>query len=319
MTAYIRRSYPWLASTEGKLENAEKRSLFKNVKALFLHKIGGTIVFGVDNLIISAFLSLSVVGVFNSYYMVIGAAQTLISSALSGVAAGVGNLLTENRPDRAYEVHRRLFFLSFWIVSCAAIVLWQTLGTFVRLWLGEGHTLDALTIGIVLANFYFMLMRGSVERFKEGAGIYHQDRYAPFVEAAINLGASLALVQTIGLPGVFLGTLISNLTVLFWLKPKLVYNIVFGKRLLDYLLQYGKYLLIAAVPLALTSLLAVPFEGKLGWGLFAAEAALCLFVVNGAYAIVFRNNDEFRYFLALGTSFARARLGKRRQRRAYEG
>ncbi|WP_309121652.1 oligosaccharide flippase family protein [Paenibacillus sp.] len=296
MNAYINKRYSWLRNAQGRIDQEEKSSLIRNIRALFMHKIGGTIVFGIDNMMISAFINLTTVGIFNSYYMVIGAAQTIISKALSGVTASIGNMLTEGNASTAYRVHRRLFFISFWIVSVVAIGIFNTIEPFIHLWLGPGQTLDRLTICIVMLNFYFTLMRGSVERFKEGAGIYHQDRYAPLFEAAINLAASVLLVRWIGLPGIFLGTLISNLSVIFWLKPKLVYNLVFRKPLLDYFRLYFTYLFIASIPLAASAFATYRLQAATGFGAFALNVIVNLLIVNLSHFIFLRKTEEYTYF-----------------------
>lgn len=299
MNIYINHSYNWINSTTGSITIEEKKDLTKNIKAIFMHKIGGTVVFGIDNLIISTFINLTVVGIFNSYQMVIGASQGLISNALSGVTASVGNLLAEGNTDDSYRVHKRLFFISFWVVSFVTISLFNTIKQFVLLWLGESQILDPLTISIILINFYFMLMRGSVERFKEGGGIYHQDRFAPLFEAIINLISSIVLVRMIGLPGVFIGTLISNICVVFWIKPLMVYKHVFNKKLSEYFKMYFKHLMIGLVPLVITNLATLPVKENNGILAFVANCLINIILINLIYFLVFRRNEEFLYFKSL--------------------
>lgn len=299
MNRYIDKKYSWLKQTTGTMEVEERKSLIKNVKALFLHKIGGVLVLGTDNLVISSFMNLTVVGIFNSYSMILGAAQGLIASSLSGVAASVGNLLVACDKTMVYKIHRRLFFFSFWIVSFGTISLFNTIQQFVFIWLGEGQILDQWTIILLLLNFYFFLMRGSVERFKEGGGIYHQDRYAPLIEAAINLVASIVLINLIGLPGVLLGTLLSNFTVIFWVKPKMVYKYIFEKKLSAYFIMYFKYLSVGMIPLLLTYAATMPFKEVNTMAALAGNCLLNIVIINLFYYLIFRKNEEFKYFAGL--------------------
>ncbi|MDY3002431.1 MAG: oligosaccharide flippase family protein [Romboutsia timonensis] len=296
MNSYISRRYLWLKDTKGFINKEERKQLSRNVKALFIHKIGGMIVFGVDNLVISSFINLKIVGIYNSYNMIIGAFQTVISSALSGVTASIGNLLTEDDPDKAYEVHKRLFFISFWIVSFTTISLSNTIKQFTILWLGDNQILDTFTVTILLINLYFILMRGSVERFKEGAGIYHEDRFAPIFESLINLITSIILVNIIGLPGVFLGTLISNLSVVFWVKPKIVYKYVFNRNISEYFKMYLKYLIIGLLPLIITHILTINLRNNIDIISFLLNCVVNIVVINVIYVIVLKNSEEFKYF-----------------------
>ena len=98
---YIDKKYKWLKTTNGEITIEEKNSLSQNVKALFMHKIGGVVVFGTDNLVISSFINLATVSKYNSYNMVINSAQSLISNALSSITASVGNLLTEGDEENS--------------------------------------------------------------------------------------------------------------------------------------------------------------------------------------------------------------------------
>lgn len=297
LNLYINKQYPWINNRkDGMIDPAEKKSLTRNIKALFYHKIGGVLVHGKDNMIISMFLNLAIVGIYNSYMLVIGSLQGLISHTLAGVTASVGNLLATESEGNAFKVHQRFFFLNFWMASFSAIFLYNTLSQFIYVWLGEGQLLDSLTLNILLINFYFFLMRGSVERFKEGGGIYHQDRFAPVYEAIISLIASLILVQVIGLAGVFLGTLISNLTVIFWVKPKVVYKYIFKQKLRLYFITYFKYLAIGIVPLILSDLATSSLKTEYTVYALIANCLLNTIIINGFYAIVFWKNGDFMYY-----------------------
>lgn len=299
MNLYIDKKYNWLKNIKGKISLEEKDSLIKNVKALFLHKIGSIVVFGTDNLVISAFINLCAVSKVNSYNMIISAVQGIIGNSMNAITPSIGNLLVEDNKKLAYTVHKRIFFLNFWVVSFIIISLFNTITQFVKLWLGDTQILSEFTISIILVNTYFQLMRSSVERFKDGSGNYYQDRYAAFFEAIINLIVSIMLVNIIGLPGVFLGTFISNISVVFWIKPKITYKYVFEKPLKDYFKMYFKYLLIAIIPLIITNFLTYKIKYINSIYMFVINCIINIFVINGLYLIFFWNNKEFKYFKSL--------------------
>ncbi|WP_206098951.1 lipopolysaccharide biosynthesis protein [Paenibacillus nanensis] len=306
MNRYINKKYAWVQQLQdGVLEENEKKSLLKNIKALFFHKIGGVLVLGTDNLIISTTINLTVVGIYNSFMLVIGSIQGLISHAFSGITASVGNLLATGNEEDAYKVHQKLFFLNFWLASFATIFLYNTLSQFVSIWLGADQKLDALSLNIILINFYFFLMRASVERFKESGGIYYQDRYAPVYEALINLAASILLVNWIGLAGVFIGTLISNLAVIFWVKPKMVYTYIFKKKLRAYFLMYFKYLAIGLIPFFLTHIITNDIKEETSIYALVANGAINIILINGLYLLIFWRNKEFTYFKEMALTILR--------------
>ncbi|WP_409193573.1 lipopolysaccharide biosynthesis protein, partial [Clostridium perfringens] len=221
---YISRKYPWLNKDKEDLDYNTKMGLFKNIWALFMHKIGGVVVNSTDNIVISKFVGLGILANYANYNTVIAALQKVILLGLNGITASVGNMLNSSDKKKAYDIHKKIFFLNFWIVSFVVISLYNTLNQFVGLWVGKQYLLDSLTFIVILINLYFVTMRGSVEQFQNGSGNFYQDRYAPLVEAFINLAVSIFLVKKIGIAGVFIGTLVSNFTVIFWTKPYIVYK-----------------------------------------------------------------------------------------------
>lgn len=296
---YTVNRYSWLNDGDESLEVSERSRLIKSVKAMFMHKIGSLFVFSTDNLVISKFIGLSQLGYYLNYHLIINAAQNLIGSAQHGITASVGNLLIEKDPKYACEVHKKIFFLNFWISSFVSISLYNTLNQFICLWIGEKYLIDSLTYSIIIINCYFYLMRQSIERFKEASGNYVQDRYAPLAESIINLICSLILVQHLGLAGVFIGTLISNLTVLFWVQPYIVYKYVFEAKLIDYILMYIKYTLIGLTVLLITIPITNLFKFEYNAISFIINCLLNIIIINGIYLILFFKKSEFQYFFKI--------------------
>lgn len=296
---YIDKRYKWIDSGNETLPVEEKDGLLKNVKALFMHKIGGLVVNSTDNLVISKFVGLSILGNYTNYQMIISSLQSLLNSALNGMTASIGNMLTEKDSNYSYEVHKKIFFLNFWIVSLMVITLYNVLNQFIVLWVGIDKILDNITFTVILINVYFAGMRGSVEQFQSGSGNFHQDRYAPIFEAIINLSLSLILVKYIGLTGVFIGTLISNFSVIFWTKPYIVYKYVFNRNLREYFKMYFKYFTIGIMSLLFTVLLTKNIKEVYTFEAFVLNCLINLISVNTIYIIIFKNTDIFNYYKKL--------------------
>ncbi|MDK0690990.1 O-unit flippase [Clostridium perfringens] len=296
---YISRKYPWLNKDKEDLDYNTKMGLFKNIWALFMHKIGGVVVNSTDNIVISKFVGLGILANYANYNTVIAALQKVILLGLNGITASVGNMLNSSDKKKAYDIHKKIFFLNFWIVSFVVISLYNTLNQFVGLWVGKQYLLDSLTFIVILINLYFVTMRGSVEQFQNGSGNFYQDRYAPLVEAFINLAVSIFLVKKIGIAGVFIGTLVSNFTVIFWTKPYIVYKYVFHKPISGYFAMYFKYLVIGIVPLILTNWLTGSVKYNLSIKSFVINCLINIIVINFTYLIIFYRTKEFKYYLLL--------------------
>lgn len=296
---YITKKYPWLNEKKENLDEKTSKSLLKNVRAMFMHKIGDLVVNSTDNIVISKFVGLGALANYANYQMVIVAFQTVVSRGLIGLTASIGNMLSTEDKKKAYNVHKKVFFLNFWAVSFIVISLYNTLNQFIGMVFGEKYLLDALTFAIILMNVYFASMRGSVEQFQSGSGNFYQDRYAPIVESIINIVASIVLVRYIGIAGVFIGTLISNFTVVFWTKPYVVYKYVFNKKLIDYFKMYFKYLVIALIPLIITGFATEPFKNDYSIISFIINCIINVIIINLFYLVVFFKSEEFKYYLSI--------------------
>ncbi|WP_409193571.1 lipopolysaccharide biosynthesis protein, partial [Clostridium perfringens] len=226
------------------LDSKTKNNINKNIRAMFLHNIGGYLVFSTDNILISSFINVSTVGLYSNYTMIIGQLSGLLSPVISGIGAGVGNLIATENEEKIYEIFKTTFFISFWIYSFATIFLYNLLEPFINWWIGEGYLLNKFVFLVVLFNFYINGMRSVIGTYKSKAGLFVQDKYMPALEGVVNLVMSLILIKYLGLVGVFLGTTISTLIIPFWNQPRIVYKELLKKSVSKYFITYLVYLMI---------------------------------------------------------------------------
>jgi O-antigen/teichoic acid export membrane protein len=298
-TRIVDRKYAYIRTKETyKLGKEETGQLIRNVKALFFHNIGSYFVFGTDNILISTFIGVATVGLYSNYTMLIGQLGSILLPTLNGMGASVGNLIAKESKEKSYAVFNVMYFINFWVYSASAIFLYNIVEPFITWWLGREYLLDSFTLIMILANFYVTGMRASVLIFKNKSGIFVQDKYMPLAEAAINLGSSLILVKYLGLPGIFLGTLISTLSIAFWNVPRLVFKLLFQLPVRHY---FKKYALFAALTIAvgwITTLLSHAIV-KDGGGIVSllVRAAISLSVPNLIYLGFFYKREEFAYIV----------------------
>lgn len=298
--------YPYLRDTDVRpLADRERRTIATNVKAMVFHKFGELCINQTDNLIISSFISIAAVGIYNNYYMIINIINRFAQSIFNAATASLGNLIATESYEKQYEVFKRYNFLGFWIFGWTGLCLYVLLTPFVKLWLGDDFLIDSLTLGLVMVNYYLVGMRVTVGNVKMAAGLYVQDQWAPIVQAIINLVVSIVAAMQMGLPGVFLGTVVSSICVPCWYRPLVVYKYAFHKPVWEYFSRYFIYLIVAVanVLLVLTinhyiiAPLALPEVAE-----FFLMAVVCACVPNGIIIALFHRTEEFRYLVSLATS-----------------
>lgn len=245
ITIIVNRRYLYILEKDAqKIDQNIFKDIMQKIKALIFHKIGGYIVDGTDNIVISSFLGISTVGIYANYRMIIVAVSTVISQIFNALTASVGNLLVGEKEEKVYETYNKLSLLNYFIYYIGASVLYATITIMVKIIYGESYIIDGFTVFIIIVTFYLQGMKKNIQLFKEAACIFYEDRFVPLIEAIVNIVASVILVQTIGLAGVFIGTIISTLVVFLYSYPKYVYHTILNRRKREYIYEQLKYLII---------------------------------------------------------------------------
>ncbi|WP_338789118.1 lipopolysaccharide biosynthesis protein [Metabacillus sp. FJAT-53654] len=299
LTIIVNKMYPFLRNKiTAKLDSGTKSNITKNVKAIVLQNIGNYLVFGTDNILISSFVSVTAVGLYSNYNMLIEICRTFINQIFNNIYHSVGNLVANERIDKVYSVYKVYMLLNFWLYSLSTILLLITIEPFIKLWIGSEFILSKSVMIILMIIFYERGMRNSISTVKTTSGIFHEDRFVPLIQAAINLIISILLVQYVGIAGVFIGTLISALAIPFWTTPYLVYKKVFQKPVLNYFIKYAFYVVIGIGTYLLTSLISSFIVADNFFNLILI-GFICLIVPNLIYIGVFCKTDEFKYLFGV--------------------
>lgn len=294
--AIVNRRYPYIKEKQVQpLDDGVKHGIMTNVKALFAHRIAGVVVDGSDNLILSAAKGIVSAGLYTNYSLIINNLKLLIVTFFRSITASFGNLLIKDR-EKAYQVFEVLFFADFWVFTFAATSLLNLMDPFISIWVGPDRILPKLVEYTLVLNFYIQGMRQACAIVREAAGIYKNDRFVPFIEAAVNLFVSIWLVNIFGIAGIFMGTIISTLSTVFISVPYIAFKHVLHKPLRLYYIRYAFYFGIAlAVCVGTTLLCGVLFE-ETGWLALLGRTAVCAVVPNLALLLIFFRTRVFCEF-----------------------
>ena len=298
---YIRagKMFPFIKgrSKQGLAQN-EKKEIKKNISAMFFHKMGTFLVFGTDNLIISKFVGIIEVGLYSNYTMLTNALTTAINLVFTSITASVGNLVNQEEGEKSYSVFKNIFFANSWIVGFCGVCLYVLFNPFINLWLGEGYTFDNAIVAVIVLNFYLSHIRLPANVFKETAGLFWNDRYKSVIESIVNIVFSLYLVGELGILGVFIGTVISTLTVCFWVEPYILYKHHFKKSLLEYFKMFIQYSVVCLASILFICAISNTFTfGTIGD--FVFRMILCVITPNILFVLLFHKKDEFQYFIGI--------------------
>jgi O-antigen/teichoic acid export membrane protein len=308
--------YPYIKEKNNvKLTKEERQSFFKNLYSLMLYKISGVVINGTDNIVISIFIGIYWVGIYSNYYLIIATLNTFLSYIFYSLTASVGNLIVKENAEKKYFIFRVIQFSSLWVYGFCSVCLWNLMNPMILLWLGEQYVMNKFIVFAILLNFYTTGMQNASTTFRETTGLFRKGTYRPVYAAVINIVVSITLAQTIGIAGVFLGTVISRLCTYFWYDPYIIFKYVFQKPIMNYFIRYIWFGFIVSVT-AVISWIFVSMVNSNGLFDLLTRGIVCLFIPNALFFILFRKLEEFVYLFNIARSFTNKLHFKRLEKKA---
>ena len=287
---HYKKYYSYIFKTEIK-----DKSIIKNLKNLFWHKIAGLIVFNTDLILISKFISLEVVGVYASYQMILQMIGVLLGVILNVLRPKIGKFIAENSKEKIFIYWKNLNILFLEISIIFSFCTYKLINNFIVLWLGEKFILSELTVFLIMINLFIQCFRGVMEIFKDGSGFF-DDIQLPISEAVINFILSIILVQYIELNGVIIGTIVSNILIICIARPILVFKKCFDQDIKDYIKIYGNYFILIIVSLLSCNFILKFISLKIvnswfDWVINGITVGSITFIIT---FIIFLSNKDFR-------------------------
>jgi hypothetical protein len=111
---------------------------------------------------------------------------------------------------------------------------------------------------VITLNGFVQFMRLNILTFRDATGTFYYDRWKPLVEGLGNLVLSIVLVKWIGVVGVIVATIITNLAICHIIEPYVLYKNAFEVSPRKfYFKNYSMIALFAALLILLDSCLQV--------------------------------------------------------------
>ncbi len=282
----------------GNVDDESRRNINGKIKDLFFIKIGSVIVDSVDTIVISAFLGLELLAIYQNYFFIMNSIYSIVCIVFMSITAGIGNSLITESVEKNYRDFLTLTFIMSWIICvccCCFIGMYQT---FMKIWVGKDLLLGFGMVILFCIYFYVRQMAMIWATVKDAAGLWHKDRFRAIIGASINLALNISLVRFIGLYGILLSTIVS---VLFISWPWLIHNVfkyVYVRNVKTYLISILKYMITTIVICGIITTICnlIPEEGL---AFLAIRGIICFICSNVFLFAVFRRTAEFKSSLQI--------------------
>ena len=111
----ILQRYTKLNEVFAQLDEEEKKGIWKNVKAMTISRLGHLLLNSSDNIIISAFVGISWVGLLSNFTLIVDAVTGVLSQITHAMSASIGNFFVQKGKKSGYELFKKVDFMNFWL------------------------------------------------------------------------------------------------------------------------------------------------------------------------------------------------------------
>ena len=194
---------------EGKLDKEEINELKRNIGGLVLWKIGGATRNTFDSIVVSMYLGLVTVAIYNNYFYIINGVNAFLGVIVVSITAGVGNKIVTDSPEENYADFRKFQFYYNWIAGLCTVYLLCLYQPFMSIWMGKDLMFHN-SIVFLFCYYFLMMQQGNINSvYYHAAGLWWHGRLRSIIEAILNLALNLILGKMFGVAGIILATIVS--------------------------------------------------------------------------------------------------------------
>ena len=312
------RLYPEIFEKEEKEESYQpepgfRKDFMTRIISIALAKIRNISRNSFDSIVISAFLGLSVLAMYQNYYQIMLVPITMLGMLHRAVGPSLGNSVAMENQTSNYQVLRIYSFIQQGAVAICLSCLLNLYQPFMRLWVGEDYLLPYEMVILFCIYFYLMSLSDIGELLKETTGVWSQERVLAVVEASANLVLNLILVAFWGVAGVVLATIITLACINLPFEFLTLFRRYFNQNGLDYFRIQLKYALTTILACGCSCLLChkIPETGIL-W--FGVRLLVSVCIPGMILLFIYRKSKEMRWMQSIMSVILQPlqnRLGRR--------
>lgn len=277
---------------EGEVSEETKKSITKKVTALIGAKLNTVVLNAADNIVMSAFLGLTVIAIYGNYYYIMSSIFTFLAIIYSSMTAGLGNSLQIETLEKNYRDFEKFSFINSWLVGWCTVCLVCLYQPFMRIWVQDENLMFPFYVVLELGlYFYIYQIRKIPVVYKDAAGIWWEDRFRPYVCMVVNVVLNVLLVQVIGVSGIILSTVFSLLVSIPW-ENYTVFKYIFHCSSKKYYIKMFMFMLTMAVGGVVTYFIC----DLLSYGIpqMLIRLVICLVVPNAIFILFNFKRSEFK-------------------------
>lgn len=253
------KMYPHIVKGKHNVSRKMRSDISKRIVAMFCHKVGGLFVNTTDNIIISTFVSVVVLGMYSNYILIMTSITSVLLLLLTPLTAIIGHLFVVSKED-AYKYYRYLYVINFIVSFIILSGYYAIADDIVVILFGVEQELASSISFVITITHFISMMRKPIIVMKDATGLYTKDKYKPLIECVVNLTLSLILVRFFGVVGVLISTIITSLLICHIIEPFVLYKYGFNLSVKKYLIQNYGFIITFIINVVIIYLLKVDYS-----------------------------------------------------------
>lgn len=257
----VRIKYHSIISNKQKIDSELKKELIKNIKALFMHKIGAVLVNTTDSLVISAFIGITMLGKYSNYITIMVAMMSVIVLFFNPLTSVIGHMYVGESKEQVLKYFNFFHVLNFVLGIIFFGGYYAIIDDIITILFKDGLLFSRDITFVITLNYFVQFMEQAVRLFKDATGMFYYDRWKCVYEGILNIVLSILFVlifpQDYAVLGVIVATIITNLLICHLVEPHVLYKYAFGTRTYMYYMRNYIYMLIFVVYLIIVEYVMV--------------------------------------------------------------
>lgn len=293
---YAKKMYPDIVS-RGTISKELFTDIKKRIVGLMSYKIYDVVYVSVDAIVISAFLGLTPLALYNNYFMIITVFIGFLNIISSSLTAGIGNKMVCERVENNYTDFKNLLFMFGWISSFLIVLMVCTFQNFITVWLGKDFLLPLLTVLLLVIHFMIStLINAFVYIYRTSAGLWWEDRFRPLIQTFVNLVLNIILVNYIGLNGVILSTLFCSAFIAIPWGTKILFKHYFKMSQKEYYQKICFYALTTIFTSYICFLICEKYILSDSLISLFMRGFIVLIISNILFWVIYHRQKEYKFF-----------------------
>ena len=228
----VRKRHREIVNRREEVDGETRLEISRNVKAMCMHRIGSALVNSIDNVIISAFIGVMILGKYSNYILISSVISGIISLFFSPLTAVVGHLCSGGDTAEIKKTYDRFYILNYALGVVFFLGYYAVIDDVILMCFGPGLEMSRAISFIISLNGFVSFFRTATLLFRNASGTFYYDRWKPILEVVMNLILSLIFVNVFPDEYKVIGVIVSTIVIILMIsdvvEPYVLYRHVFG-------------------------------------------------------------------------------------------